>query len=287
MMRQTTHDTRRALAPLGATMRALSTCGLLPTALLLAAAPPALAQRARCAREASPPPSVLYATVGSATGGPSRVSRAMTDAGFAPLADNAVVGGLGFWMAPGNGCGLLQLEANVVQWEARSAADGRRADFWAADFMVYGGAPVVTTGRTSMYPLLGLGLRVHFLDLTGAGSSSDRATSFATALRRDGEWEGPAQLVGDLAVGAHFLAGSRASRHGLVIGARMGYIVGPAHNQWVLGADTIRGPMVNTSGPYGRLLVGMSFGRREGPRPLPPTRPEPRIRDGRPTRRIG
>ena len=255
--------------------------------LLGAAAPHTSAQTPRCTSDETAPPNVFYASVGSATGAHRRLNGALSAAGFAPLGDGARAGGVGLWLSRGRDCALLQLEANVLQWGARAAADGRRADFWAADLMVYGGAPVITSGRTSMYPLFGLGVRMHFLDIAGAGAGDGGPSSFSSVLRRDGDWQGPAQLVGDLGVGAHFLAGSRAKRQGLVIGARMGYVLGAAHNRWVSGADTIHGPMVNTSGPYGRLLVGMSFGRRRDPRPLPTSRPEPRVRDGRPTRRIG
>ncbi|HKG95141.1 MAG TPA: hypothetical protein VKA84_24705 [Gemmatimonadaceae bacterium] len=267
---------------------------VLALALLAAVPSGASAQRPRCVPTASTP-RVLYASIGSATGAHRRLNGVTAAEGFAPLAENAIVGGLGFWMTNPGGCSLLQLEVNVVQWEPRTAPDGRRMNFWAGDVMLHAGAPVVTSGRTSVYPLLGVGVRIHFLEVTGANpdaapSPREDATRFAMALRRNDEWEGPGQVVGDLAVGAHYLAGSPSRPYGLVIGARMGYIVGAAYNKWISGADTIRGPMVNTSGPYGRLLVGMSFGRRDGaPPPRPPAQPEdePHVRDGRPTRRIG
>lgn len=233
---------------------------------------------------------MFYSSIGSATATHRRLNDAIVREGFAPLAASALVGGVGLWLTPENGCSLLQVEINVLGWEARRAADGRRVQFLAGDFMTYVGAPVITSGRTSVYPLLGFGPRVHFLNVAGAGGGSDDGpTTFATALRRNGKWDGPAQFVGDLAVGAHYLAGSPSKNRGLVIGARMGYIVGPTLNSdWIVGSDTIHGPRVNTSGPYGRLLVGVSFGRRDvAPPRRSPTPVEPRIRDGRPTRRIG
>jgi opacity protein-like surface antigen len=230
-------------------------------AVAFAAALPAR-DAALAQRSSEPGPfHVLVLTTGMSRMSVEALNARTTAANFAPLSDDAVSYGASGHVAFGRA--LLGAEVHRSTFGEEGLNNGRTDDLSTMQGLATASYVLVTAGRLSVYPQLGVGLgrvEVALRDRSGSQSASASQPTFdevAAAPGIESRLTGR-HLLYSFGGGADFLVGRRGSTIGVVLGVRAGVLASPNRTTWTRDGQTVvAGPDAAAGGPFLRIVVGV------------------------------
>ena len=205
----------------------------------------------------------LVLTTGATTMSVDALNAVLTGARFAGLSNDGISYGASGYHAFGRA--LIGADVSRTTYGEEGLSNGRSDDLNATQYLATVSYAIVSTGRLSLFPTLGVGAGRFDVTLREpAAAAADGAyadATFAAVVENPGRESTLAgqHLLYSLGGGADFLVTRGAGdRGGVVLGLRAGMFFAPNRTTWsTSGRMVIAGTDASAGGPFLRVVVGI------------------------------
>ena len=204
----------------------------------------------------------LAFTTGATTMAVDALNSVLTGQRFSGLSNDGI--GYGVTAHVAFGRALIGADLSRTTFGEEGSSSGRTDDLNATQYLATASYALLSTGRLSIYPTLGVGAG-HF-DVTlrernaapAAAASEPTFQGIAANPGTESVLSGK-HLLYSVGGGADYLVTRRASDNlGVVFGLRAGVLVAPNRTTWTSGGRAVTaGPDASAGGPFLRVVVGL------------------------------
>ena len=242
-------------------MRSLPARPLLLGAALVTWATPALLAQGPGLGEGRPFHALVFST-GATTMAVDALNSVLTGQRFSGLSNDGI--GYGISAHGAFGRALIGADLTRTTFGEEGSSSGRTDDLNATQYLATASYALLSTGRLSIYPALGVG--VGHVDVTlrernAAPAAAANEPTFQTIAASPGAESvlSGNHLLFSLGGGADYLVTRRESSSiGVVFGMRAGMLFAPNRTTWTSGGRAVTaGPDASAGGPFVRVVVGI------------------------------
>lgn len=242
-------------------MRTLPLRHVLRGAVLVILATPALPAQGPGLGD-RPPFHVLAFTTGATTMAVDALNAVLMGQRFSGLSNDGI--GYGISAHGAFGRALIGADLTRTTFGEEGSSTGRTDDLNARQYLATASYALISTGRLSIYPTLGVGagqVDVTLRERNAAPAAAANEPTFQGIAASPGAESvlSGNHLLFSVGGGADYLVTRGASDNvGVVFGLRAGVLVAPNRTTWTSGGRAVTaGPDASAGGPFLRVVVGI------------------------------